>query len=155
MNGIVSKTIVAEKSPEVQILLPPPNPRCFKMFFKNKQKEPENIKEILTSFKEISSRVKKLEIELKEIKESNKLAIQGVGIVRFNPFPEIGGNQSFSLALVNHHNNGVVITSYYSREGSSVYSKEIKNGKSEYPLLKEEQEAIEIACSQEDKKKKI
>jgi len=125
------------------------------MFFKNKQKEPESIKEILSSFKKIESKVNTLDVELKELKKNSQLAIQGVGIIRFNPFPEIGGNQSFSLALVNNHNNGVVITSYYSREGSSVYSKEIINGKSEYPLLKEEQEAINIACSQKDKKEKL
>jgi len=68
-----------------------------------------------------------------------------VGIIRFNPFSEVGGDQSFSLALLNESNDGVVITSLYTRQENRVYGKPIKNGQSEYTLSEEEKQAIEKA----------
>ncbi len=123
------------------------------MFLKNKKKEPQDIREVLAFLKELESKFKNLESELEEMKRESRFAIRGIGIVRFNPFSEVGGNQSFSLALLDGDKNGVVITGYYSREGSNVYSKEIKGGSSSHPLSEEEKEAIIIASEREDKKK--
>lgn len=66
-------------------------------------------------------------------------SIQKVGILRFNPFGDVGGDQSFSIALLDSKNNGILITSLFSREGTRVYSKKIKEGKSKYFLSKEEE----------------
>lgn len=49
---------------------------------------------------------------------------------RFNPYGDLGGNQSFSLALLDGKNDGVVISSLHSREGSRTYVKEVRTGKS-------------------------
>jgi len=117
------------------------------MFFKKKKKEPENIGEILASFDDLKRKVKDLEAEIEEMK---KKTIQGIGVVRFNPFSDIGGDQSFSIAILDGNRNGVVITGFYSREGSNVYSKAIKGGNSNYPLIKEEKDAIEIAISKKE-----
>jgi hypothetical protein len=68
-----------------------------------------------------------------------------VGIVRFNPFSEVGGDQSFSIALLNENDDGVVITSLYTRQENRVYGKPIKNSQSEYSLSEEEKKAIEKA----------
>jgi hypothetical protein len=70
-----------------------------------------------------------------------------VGMVRFNPFKNLGGNQSFSIAFLNSHLNGLVISSIFSNDGSRFYSKTIANGKSQkqYPLTEEEKQAIVIA----------
>ena len=57
----------------------------------------------------------------------------------------MGGNQSFIIALLDGKNNGFVISSLFVKEGSRVYTKEIKAGKSDYKLSKEELEAIERA----------
>jgi hypothetical protein len=64
--------------------------------------------------------------------------------VRFNPFKGTGsgGNQSFATTFLNEENNGVVISSLYSREHTSVFSKPIKNGVSEYELSDEEKESF-------------
>lgn len=113
-------------------------------FFK-KKKEPENLKEILSQFKELKANFDKISKELENLKKENKFNIQKFGIVRFNPFKEIGGNQSFSVALLDGNDNGVVITTLYTREGNRVYGKPIKNGQSEYLLSTEEKEAIEKA----------
>ena len=114
-------------------------------FFKKKQKKPENIKEVLEKLKEIDKEVKKLSQNFENFKEENKDTLQKFAIVRFNPFKEVGSNQSFSIALLDGNHNGFVITSYYEREKSRVYAKPIKNGKSQYLLSKEEQQAIDKA----------
>lgn len=81
--------------------------------------------------------------------QTKNLAFSGihqVGMLRFNPFRDIGGDQSFSLALLNGQKDGVVISSLYSREGVRIYAKTVKNGTTvKYPLTKEEEIAIEIA----------
>jgi hypothetical protein len=104
----------------------------------------------------ILSQAKTLRLLDKDIQELfnisnqiNSLASKGLykfGMIRFNPFKDIGGDQSFSVAFLNGKNNGLVISSLFTREGNRVYSKSITEGKSEkYPLTEEEKEAIEIA----------
>ena len=68
--------------------------------------------------------------------------LQNVGVVRFNPFKETGGSQSFAVALTDKDNNGVVISSLYARDRMSVFAKPLSQGTSTYTLTKEEQEAI-------------
>ncbi|MFA7169299.1 MAG: DUF4446 family protein [Candidatus Paceibacterota bacterium] len=72
-------------------------------------------------------------------------AVQKVGMIRFNPFDEVGGNQSFAVALLDNYNSGVIILSLYSRDGVRIYAKPIQAGKSEYQLSKEEEDALRIA----------
>jgi len=104
----------------------------------------------------ILDQVKNLKILDKDIQELyeisnqiNQLALRSVhkvGIIRYNPFKEVGGNQSFAIALLNGKDNGIVISSLFTREGTRVYSKDIKSGISEkYPLTDEEKEAIKMA----------
>ena len=85
--------------------------------------------------------VKYLETVEKRLKKS----VQGIGIIRFNPFEDAGSNQSFSVAFLNEEGDGVVISSLYSREKVSVYAKPIKKGESEYSLSDEEKEAVKTA----------
>jgi len=114
-------------------------------FFKKRKKEPENLKEILVQFKELKENFERISLELENLKKENKFNIQKVGLVRFNPFREVGGNQSFSIALLDGTDSGVVITSLYTRNENRIYGKPIKNGQSEYLLSEEEKKAIEIA----------
>lgn len=79
----------------------------------------------------------------------NNLAYRGfhkLGVIRFNPFKDVGGNQSFSIALLNGKNNGFTISSLFTREGARIYTKSITAGTSEkHPLTEEEKEAIKMA----------
>lgn len=70
---------------------------------------------------------------------------QKIGVVRYNPFDEIGGNFCFALALLDENDNGVVLNSIYSREGSYTYAKSIENGISTHSLSAEELQALDIA----------
>ncbi|MFZ2150223.1 MAG: DUF4446 family protein [Minisyncoccia bacterium] len=71
-----------------------------------------------------------------------KKTIRGLETVRFNPFPDQGGNQSFAIGMLNEEGDGLVISSLYSRERMSVFAKPIKSGKSDYELTTEEKEAL-------------
>jgi hypothetical protein len=123
-------------------------------FFKKKKKEPENFKEILACFKDLEKNFEKLSEELENLKEESQFSIQKIGLVRFNPFKDIGGDQSFSVALLDGNNSGIVITSLYTREINRVYGKPIENGLSKYLLSEEENRALEIAKKNEQKYQK-
>lgn len=84
-----------------------------------------------------------------------KKTVSGVETVRFNPFKGdgSGGNQSFATAFLNEERNGVVISSMYSRDHVSVFSKPIKNMISEQgELTAEEKEALNKAQGSIDEK---
>lgn len=71
-------------------------------------------------------------------------SVQWVETVRFNPFRDQGGNQSFSTLFASEEGNGVVLTGLYARDKSSVYAKPIKSHKSEYELSDEERGLIKL-----------
>lgn len=69
--------------------------------------------------------------------------IQKVGLVRFNPFKDTGGDQSFILSLTDGNNTGVIISGLYSRSGTRWYAKKVVEGKGvEYELTEEEKKAL-------------
>lgn len=83
--------------------------------------------------------------KIKEIETKLSFAVQKVGFIRYNAFAEMGSDLSFSIALLDDFQNGLVVTSIYGREQASVYGKPIKLGKSVYPLSVEEIQAIDRA----------
>lgn len=70
----------------------------------------------------------------KILEQQQRLAISRVGMVRFNSYAEAGGTNSFSLAMLDEHRNGVVITSLYGRDTQRVYAKPLQAGESKIPL---------------------
>ncbi|OGI27070.1 MAG: hypothetical protein A2359_01870 [Candidatus Moranbacteria bacterium RIFOXYB1_FULL_43_19] len=81
-----------------------------------------------------------------QINDLAKKSVHKVGVVRFNPFKDLGGDQSFSVALLDGENSGVVFSALHTREGNRVYSKPVEKGRAvKYPLTEEEQEAIKRA----------
>ncbi|MBI2355975.1 MAG: DUF4446 family protein [Candidatus Doudnabacteria bacterium] len=90
----------------------------------------------------LKTQASELEKNLNQLIKSNQDDIKKIGFIRFNPFEDDGGNMSFSLALLNEHDNGVVISSLHSRTGTRIYAKAVKRGRSESKLTSEEQQAI-------------
>ncbi|MBU3942834.1 MAG: DUF4446 family protein [Nanoarchaeota archaeon] len=113
---------------------------------KNSWKE-KDIKKVLKEFEELKKEFEKVSLGLQKMKEENKMSIQKVGIIRYNPFSNTGSDLSFSIALLDGANNGIVITSLYSREGNRVYGKDVEKGISQYSLSKEESEIIKKAIN--------
>ena len=83
----------------------------------------------------------------KKLENNISKCIKKVGIVRYNAFKDTGSDLSFTLALLNEENTGVVLNGIYSREMSNIYAKPIKNGKSTYTVSEQEQEAINKAIN--------
>ena len=122
------------------------NKKRLELFFKKGDKD---LGEILTTqIKNLEDQGKNIEKIFAEIEKLNKISaacFQKLGVIRFNPFKEVGGDQSFSIALLDAKNNGFIITGLYSREGNRIFAKPIENGQSKYMLSGEEKEALEKA----------
>jgi hypothetical protein len=114
---------------------------------KNAHSIEEAVEETRSTIKKVERVQKETLAYLESVEKRLQKSIQGVGTVRFNPFKGQGegGNQSFSTALLNEEGNGVVISSLYSRDRVSVFSKPLQKFSSEYELSDEEKEAVEKA----------
>lgn len=107
----------------------------------------ENLKfileKILADSEATETHIKKVEESLEGLGKKSLGFVQKIGVVRFNPFSNTGGDQSFALALLDGQDSGIVILSLHGREGTRIYVKPIKAGRSLYELSKEEKQAIE------------
>ncbi len=105
-----------------------------------------SLKEILDNILDTEAKnlkgIKELEREIKKLQLEGELHVQKVGLVRFNPFRETGGDHSFSIALLDGKDTGVVLTGLHTRERTRVYVKTIENGKGKYELSHEEKKAL-------------
>jgi len=94
---------------------------------------------------EITKVLEKLEQTIKKDRQH----LQKIGFHRYNPFTDTGGDQSFSICLLDENNDGFVISSLHSRENTRLYSKSIHGGQTENQVLsKEEQQVINQAIKQ-------
>ena len=101
----------------------------------------EKINKTITKNEEIEEFCKKIDTDIKN-------CIQKVGIYRYNAYKDTGSDLSFTLALLDEKNNGVVLNGIYSREMSNIYAKPVENGESSYKITEEEREAIKQAMNQ-------
>ncbi len=83
--------------------------------------------------------------QVEDIERQGTFHIQKIGLVRFNPFKDTGGDQSFSVAILDANLNGILITALHTRERTRLYSKLIVKGKSEFELSQEEGKALSRA----------
>ena len=93
----------------------------------------------------LNEELKNTEKNLAGLTEANKNNFKKMGFVRFNPFEDAGGNISFALALMDDHNDGIIISSLHGREGTRIYAKQVKKGRSTTKLTDEEMLAIKQA----------
>lgn len=103
---------------------------------------------------------KKLELGLRDTNRKvegllfdSQFYIQKIGLVRFNPFNDTGGDQSFILALVDDKDSGVVISGLHTRNGTRWYAKKVKHAKGvEHELSSDEVKAVKAATSRSKEK---
>lgn len=98
--------------------------------------------------RETAERVRELDLLARELERSARTHMQRVGFLRFNPFRDAGGDQSFALALADSAGNGFVISSLHSRDVTRMYGKPLIAWDSVYALTDEEKQAIEKARGQ-------
>ncbi|MEX2047217.1 MAG: DUF4446 family protein [Chloroflexota bacterium] len=82
-----------------------------------------------------------------ELEDLSQRTIQKVAVVRYNPFSDTGGDQSFAIALLDALGNGVVLSSLHSRSDTRVFAKPVQRGRSRFQLSDEEQDAIKKALA--------
>lgn len=85
--------------------------------------------------------------EISSLDAKLKKSIRGISTIRFNPFRDAGGNQSFVTALLTEEGDGVVLSALHARERVSVFAKPIRGYTSSFELSHEEREALEAARS--------
>ena len=119
--------------------------------FMNKLGNGNNLEEMM---KEYIKRVNTAEAKNEEIisyckviDENIKRCSQKMGLVRYNAFKDTGSDLSFTLAILDDYNNGVVLNGIYARDSSNIYAKPVENGESKYVLSNEEKEAINKAIN--------
>ena len=103
---------------------------------------------LLTHVREVKgtvAAVERLQSEMGRLEVALRSCLQKAGLVRFNAFEDTGSDLSFSLALLDGHNNGIVMSSLYGRNESRMYAKPVVNLQSTYVLSMEEQKAIQLA----------
>lgn len=116
----------------------------------------ETISILMRDMKEFKEFRTELERYLKLAESRLRGSVQGVGVVRFNPFSSEGqgGNQSFALTLLDETGAGVVLSTLYSRDRVGVYAKPLTAFASTYELSDEEQQSIERAREEITKHRK-
>ena len=120
--------------------------RLKRFFIGKKAKDLEDTIIILESeIMKLKEAREKIEKDIELINQKLKKSVRGLETIRFNPFPDQGSNQSFAIGILNEEEDGVVISSLYSRERMSIFAKPIKAGKSEYELTGEEKEVLKKA----------
>jgi citrate lyase beta subunit len=109
----------------------------------------QSLNQHMDAVKQAVEKASALEIKTRQMDRTLKHSMQWMGIVRFNPFRDTGGAQSFALAIVDGHGDGVVLSSLHSRENTRVYAKPLNKWESEHTLTDEEKQAIARAYRQQ------
>jgi len=99
----------------------------------------------ISRVRETAARIEAVEQLAQRLEKSGYFSLQHLGIVRFNPFQDTGGDQSFAIALVDGHGNGTVLSSLHARDVTRVYAKPLQKWESTHSLTDEEKQAIALA----------
>ncbi len=119
-------------------------------------KKSSDFEDMLKSFIEqsnaIDERHSRIINDIRAVQRDLRFCIQKIGIIRYNPFDDVGGDLCYAVAILNQNNDGFVLNSVYSRDGCYTYAKPIENGKCpKYKLSAEEEEAVIRAVKSEKK----
>ena len=114
------------------------------------QKNGSDFEEMLKGFIDqsnaISEKQDRFMGHIKELQRQIKFCVQKVGVVRYNPFEDVGGDLCYAVALLNENDDGIVLNSVYSRDGCYTYAKPIEKGQCvKYKLSDEEEQAVKQA----------
>ena len=123
--------------------------RIYNRFMKGKSMESmEDV--VMSQFDRMEALEQSVEVnigDIKKMEENLQKAYQKVGLVKYDAFREMSGTLSYSFALLDNNDNGVVISSMYSREGCYSYAKEVIHGESAINLSEEEKDALKKAIN--------
>lgn len=112
-------------------------------------KDDVNLEELLVQYtKKLNNLLehdKEMQTSIEHMEKSVKNCIQKIGVVRYQAIQNMGADLSYTVALMDESNNGVVFNGIYGRDGCYTYAKPLEDGKSKYNLSEEEEQAIKKA----------
>ena len=112
-------------------------------------KEDINLEELLVQYTKklniLLEHDKEMQTSIEHMEKTVKNCVQKVGVVRYQAIPNMGADLSYTVALMDENNDGVVLNGIYGRDGCYTYAKPLEQGKSSYNLSEEEEQAIKKA----------
>ena len=112
---------------------------------KNASSLEDDMHGVFEDMKLLKNNVDRNKKDIRILYKNMERTFQKLGIVKYDAFNQMGGQLSFSLALLDENNDGFIINSVHSSEGCYSYTKQIKGGTSSISLGEEEQQALDIA----------
>lgn len=100
------------------------------------------LRDFIARMSQIEQTTQAMDLRVTELEVKLPYLVQHIGVVRFNPFSDKGGDQSFVLAILDAHADGAVLSALHGRTDVRVYAKPVIGGQSTYTLTAEEKEAI-------------
>ena len=108
----------------------------------------ELLKDYISKVDDLNEKDNKIVEYCNTLNKKNMQCINKIGLIRYNSYEDTKNKLSFTLALLNYENSGIVLNSIYTKDGgSNIYSKEIIKGTSKLNLSKEEEDAINKAIN--------
>ncbi len=104
---------------------------------------PAMLAEYMSVVRKVAGRTEEMESQVEYLLQNLPFLVRHVGLVRFSPFHDTGGDQSFSMAILDGRGDGIVVSALHSRQESKLYAKPIVGGTSRYSLTEEEKQAID------------
>ncbi|SDL15190.1 DUF4446 family protein [Natronincola ferrireducens] len=111
--------------------------------------------EHITKVEEVQENLKDIYSKMDILENRMSFSIQKVGIIRYNAFDDVGSDLSYSIAMLDNNNNGIILTGIHGRTETVSYAKPVKDGKSNYNLSVEEVQALERAKTNDLDKVKL
>lgn len=115
------------------------------------KKDPKNIETLLKQYSkdvaDTSHKLDELAVFCAKLHKLSRASLTKLGLIRFNPFGDTGGDQSFCLTCLDSKNNGFIISSIHARTGTRVYAKQILAGQSKHNLSDEEEQSLKQALA--------
>ena len=96
----------------------------------------------------LEARAEELDPRITMVEQATETSIRKVGFIRFNPFQDTGGDNSFTVVLLDLNNTGVILSSLYMRDGVRLYGKAVERGTSKHVLSDEEKSVLEQTIKQ-------
>lgn len=120
-----------------------------KLFPKEDGDIKNKLNEVLRVLDEVARRDKILSRNIRQVALEGLRHTQKVSVLRYNPYEDTGGDQSFSIALLDGTKTGFILTSLHTRSGTRIYTKAIVEGKSTVKLSKEEEQVLKKVTEEE------
>lgn len=105
--------------------------------------ETDLARDLMRRIARLEAKSEELDPRMARLEAISEVSVQKVGFVRFNPFPDTGGDNSFMLVLLDRNNSGVLVSSLFMREGVRLYAKSIEQGKSKHVLSEDERKVLD------------